>query len=827
MKILIKFLLRNIKEKKFRTFLIIFSIVISTSLFFSSLAISDTIEKMYFENMKKDFGTAEIMIQPNEKSPSKYFSSQKAKMHSKYADYMIGVVQGEAMYKVNTNKSVVFNINGYDYNELQTMNPAILANEHNLLPFSGKKLIISKNTSDKYGLKAGDSISLEINGKRHKFYVSGIAYPAGLFKETENTICAVIPIETAASLLGAKNSVSVMFIKLKDTTKKQYLIDELSRLYKKYTVKEPLTAEEISQSLMSVTGPFMLMVIVVFLISIYIIYTIFRVITMERLPVIGTFRSIGATKLTTDIILISESVIYGIVGGVFGCILGIGVLYGMAVISTEPWMKVTIEFTPLQLILSFVLAVVLCFISSLIPILSVSRIPVKEIVLNKIEKQEKKNSWKLIAGVICLITSIVVPYFVHRKMALVLDTSCMVLLIISVILLLPFIVNLFIFIFERLYQHIFGNEAILAVKNLRDNKSMLNNITLLAIGVAVMLMINTVSLSTGEMLISFYSKLDYQGEISCENNSRSFESQVRKVDGIEDTYGIYKAFNVDVVNKNKTIRTIYGIDGNKYLKYINEDIPGDREAFMKKLDSGRNIMLSNYLMDRLGAKIGDVITLKMKRGDADYNVIGYFNSSSNLGSFALISERYLKLDMQEQNYYEIYIKMNKDPQVVKEELEKKFTRLQTEISTVSELVEQDKQFTSSLLAILTGFSIMAMVIAVLGIVNNFMISFIERKRHIAVMRSVGMSKLQTVRMIIIESLTGGIIAGVVGVLVGIRLVSIVPYVIEAMNIAMKIYQFPSIYIYAGLIGIVITVVASTAPALKSSKMNIIEAIKYE
>ena len=76
----------------------------------------------------------------------------------------------------------------------------------------------------------------------------------------------------------------------------------------------------------SITTAFRLMMIVVLMMSAFIIYTVFKVIVAERLPVIGTFRSIGATKISTSLVLVGESIIYGIIGGIIGDLAGIGIL---------------------------------------------------------------------------------------------------------------------------------------------------------------------------------------------------------------------------------------------------------------------------------------------------------------------------------------------------------------------------------------------------------------------------------------------------------------------------------------------------------------------
>jgi putative ABC transport system permease protein len=74
MKIILKFILKSIREQKFRTFLIIFSITLSSALFFASVGLSGTLESVILERVKKYIGTADIVIHPNEKSPTWHYS---------------------------------------------------------------------------------------------------------------------------------------------------------------------------------------------------------------------------------------------------------------------------------------------------------------------------------------------------------------------------------------------------------------------------------------------------------------------------------------------------------------------------------------------------------------------------------------------------------------------------------------------------------------------------------------------------------------------------------------------------------------------------------
>ena len=62
MRIIIKYLLRNIKEKKLRTLLVLFSIILSTALMFSTISIPKTIEKMITDELKKATGSAKLLF---------------------------------------------------------------------------------------------------------------------------------------------------------------------------------------------------------------------------------------------------------------------------------------------------------------------------------------------------------------------------------------------------------------------------------------------------------------------------------------------------------------------------------------------------------------------------------------------------------------------------------------------------------------------------------------------------------------------------------------------------------------------------------------------
>jgi len=832
MGVIFKFTIRNIKEKKFRTFLILFSIMMSSALFFASGAMSGSVGQIIVDRIRNSVGSAEIMIYSNEKSPSGYMTTTAADTFDSDMEFIVGAVLGEGIYKKDNKETVKIGLNGYELSELQQMNPVVLTSEYRLHPFSGKKIILSNVTAEKLELDIGDTMDLTINKVKHKFVLSGIAQPTGIFLEDGRSNNAIVPVEMLASLHGAKGQVSTIYMKPKDMERKQELIESLSGVYRRYSVAETIDEEDIRRGASSFNVPFMMMVVMVLVISVFIIYTSFRVITTEMLPVIGTFRSIGATKRITDFILLIESVAYGMVGGALGCILGIGVLYLMAnMMLTQAdraaGFSATIQYSGSQMLAAFLLAVALSVLSSLIPIMRVSKISIKDIVLNKIENLKKKKTFKLWLGLVLLAGVLIAPRIAPRDIAVTVSMICLIFASISVTLLIPYITKIFVRVFEKLYVFIFGNEGILAAKNLRENKNMLNNISLLAMGISALLIINTISFSVFKEVSNAYRTLDYDIELWVPGPDRQKLKLVEKIDGVSDAYGNYQAYSTELADSSDRISCILGAEPNKFDDYYEMGIIGDKDSLLRELDKGRSIIISNALKYKFDVDLGDSIILKTKAGDRPYRVIGFCETMMYNGQMAIVSERYLKSDMKLRYYNDILIKTSKEPEAVKENIKKFFGNQDIYITTMDEMEKANNESNESLFSIFRIFSIMAMVIGIFGVLNNFAISFMERRRSLAMYRSAGMSKVQIIKMIFIEALSGGLIGGAVGVFSGVVNISIIPYVMRAIDMPIPIHYSAVIMIISLLGGAAVTLIASISPALKSSRLNIIDAVKYE
>ncbi len=835
MGIILKFVLKSLWENKFRTFLILLSITLSAALFFSNIAMSGTIENMFLEQVRKYIGNAEIMISTNEDSPSNMIRMNNALAFEGEMEYVVGVTAGSAIIRKHSSPDIQIDLRGYRFQDLDKMNPIYLEDEIDMLPFNGKKVVIGRADADRLEVDAGDNIIMEINGRKHSFYISGVALSEGLFRPETQSITMLVPRDTLASLSGSRDMVHTIFFKTVDSEQVDHYIARLSEVYSRYTVSETISQSELESYSRGITVPFFLMLTLVVFISIFIIYSSFKLIALERLPVIGTFRSIGATKKTTNTILLGESFAYGLLGGFFGVLVGRVILKIVTmVLAHNPYadnpMSMEIAYEQSHILMAFIGATILSLVSSLFPIMRVSKIPVKDVILNNLEAKVSMKKWRPFLGLLLITCGLIIPYLYNGEYALYIYTSGILIAAFGIIFAIPLLTGLIINISYYTYSFIFGNVGVLALKNVKNNKNIMDNAALLAIGIASLLFISILTFSVSTEVVNVYGKAQYDIYLQMNEGSRSTEQRIRAIEGVEDVLQNHVSYNIRVAGEDdKSIFVLYGTDIEKYFTYHTFELIGDRDQIISHAPQGRNIIMNTILLDRFDLKPGDTITFNMPKGDITYYIIGALNTLWNNGDMAIIPEKYMAWDLPgiyQTNYHVI---SNGESEMVKTRIEDKFSRegVIGYIDTMKEMQRKNNESNNGLFALLGGFSFITMIIGTVGVFNNYVISMISRRRSLAMMRSVGMSRAQTLKMLFIEALNGGIIGGIAGILGSLLFIEMVKHVLEVVHLPFALHHSPVLLSMGLISGIAVSVFASLSPALKTSRMNIIKAIRYE
>jgi putative ABC transport system permease protein len=121
---------------------------------------------------------------------------------------------------------------------------------------------------------------------------------------------------------------------------------------------------------------------------------------------------------------------------------------------------------------------------------------------------------------------------------------------------------------------------------------------------------------------------------------------------------------------------------------------------------------------------------------------------------------------------------------------------------------------------------LAIVIAVLGVVNTLALSVVERTREIGLLRAIGLARRQLRRMIRLESVVIAVFGAVLGLALGLVWGVCTQQVLALQG--MNAFAVPWGTIVAVVVGsAVVGVVAALLPALRASRMNVLAAIAHE
>ena len=149
--------------------------------------------------------------------------------------------------------------------------------------------------------------------------------------------------------------------------------------------------------------------------------------------------------------------------------------------------------------------------------------------------------------------------------------------------------------------------------------------------------------------------------------------------------------------------------------------------------------------------------------------------------------------------------------------------LTVKVQTPSEFKGQQSSQIDQMLSVLYAMLGLALVIAVLGIVNTLALSVIERKREIGMLRAIGMARWQVRRTIYVESLLIAIFGAVLGVVLGVAFGWALVRTLRYWGLGDPV--LPTGLIIITLIGAAfVGVAAALWPASRAAKTKPLEAI---
>ena len=180
----------------------------------------------------------------------------------------------------------------------------------------------------------------------------------------------------------------------------------------------------------------------------------------------------------------------------------------------------------------------------------------------------------------------------------------------------------------------------------------------------------------------------------------------------------------------------------------------------ERLRSGA--LLTNETARRLGIELGDPVTYDGRL----YRVRGIVESDGGFGGGSELVVPISALDEQEQYDSVTIVAANgDDAQEIVSTLEARFNEGDDEelsITNFASVQENVNSFFDTLNLALLGIGAISLVVASVAILNVMLMSTIERRGEIGVLRAVGIRRGEVLRMILAEAAFLGVIGGVAG-----------------------------------------------------------------
>ncbi|MFY1692364.1 ABC transporter permease [Plantactinospora sp. WMMB782] len=569
-------------------------------------------------------------------------------------------------------------------------------------------------------------------------------------------------------------------------------------------------------------------------VGIFLILNTFSIIVAQRTRELALLRAIGAGRRQVIGSVLVEAVAIGLVASVLGLGAGIGVGALLAYVfgQTAGGLQLAgLGVPPAAVISSFAVGLVVTVVAAVLPAMRAARIP-PVAAMQDVATPDRPLTRISVAGA-------VVTALGGTLMALGLSGSAgdntlpailggVLLSFIGVALLTPLISRPVVGLLGRLFSWSVPGK-LGRLNSGRNPRRTAITAAALMVGIALVTGV-TVILDSAKSSITELAEDTIQAELvisGAQTGARppSFDPAVldraAELPGVAMVAGLYGD------------RAVVG--GEQGWITATSNVPALREIYRATPTAGtidtlgpNQLMVDSGTARERGLSVGSTVPVQLSRGEArTYTVTGIYAESQLFGGFLVPASAAVDFAVPQPS--QAYLKLA--PGATVDDVMPRVETLLADSPEVSvadraDFIEQQTGQLDGLLTMIQILLALAIVIAVLGIVNTLALSVLERTRELGLLRAIGLRRGQTMRMITVEAVVISVFGALLGVAVGTGLGAAVVRALREDGITNLVLPWTEMGVFLGLAAVV-GVVAAVLPAIRAARLNVLGAIAHE